>query len=48
MNQEIKLPPLIAEHTTYIIQHLNSNPYALTKDECIALPDWCTPYNIGK
>jgi hypothetical protein len=28
---------LIADPFTYIIQHLNSNPYSLTKNECIDL-----------
>jgi hypothetical protein len=27
----------IADPFTYIIQHLNSNPYNLTKDECVEL-----------
>lgn len=29
--------PVFADPFTYVIQHLNSNPYSLTKDECIAL-----------
>lgn len=29
--------PRYADPFTYVIQHLNSNPYALTKDECINL-----------
>ena len=27
----------MADPFTYVIQHLNSNPYSLTKDECISL-----------
>lgn len=29
--------PVYADPFTYVIQHLNSNPYALTKDECVTL-----------
>ena len=29
--------PVYADPFTYIIQHLNSNPYSLTKDECVTL-----------
>ena len=29
--------PVYADPLTYVIQHLNSNPYSLTKDECVTL-----------
>jgi hypothetical protein len=35
MHGALAQPAAQADPFTYIIQHLNSSPYALTKDECI-------------
>lgn len=35
MTEEEQLCPRYADPFTYVIQHLNSNPYNMTKEECI-------------
>jgi hypothetical protein len=40
--------PAVADPFTYVIQHLNSNPYNLTKDECVQkIKELRDAYKIG-